>query len=427
MEKYYKRVTDSLFDLKMKAFGAVNIVGPKWCGKTKTATQKAKSAIYLQYETQNEDFVKRANNDAEFILEGIKPRLIDEWQDVSKVWDLVRFYCDKNGGQGNFILTGSTSKKVKTSHTGTGRITDLRMYPMSLYESLESNGTVSLKKLFDGEENLEKGCNSNLSLEDLIFAACRGGWPQSVIVEDREAKLAIAKDYFEQIYTRDIYNVDEVKRNSQTMRAVLRSYARNISTLAKRVSILEDVNSTNSITDKTLDDYIEVLERLYIVDDLYGWSPNIRSKSAIRSGRKREFVDPSIAVAALNGSPEKYINDLHTFGFIFETMCIRDLKVYSNALRSNVSYYHDNLGLEADAVLHLDDGRYALIEFKLGNDEIEKGAKNLNKLESLIIKQNENSKVKIDLPTLKIIITGTKYGYKREDNVYVIPLGCLKD
>ena len=424
---YYKRVIDNLLELKMKAFGAVNIVGPKWCGKTESASQFAKSKIYLQEETLKPDFNIRIKLNPNELLNGTKPKLIDEWQDVPESWDLVRAYCDKEGSQGNFILTGSTSKKVKTKHTGTGRITDLRMYPMSLYESLESNGSVSLKNLFDSNEKLEKGCFSNLDFKDLIFAACRGGWPQSILIDNKDVQLLIAKDYFNQICSRDIFQIDNVKRNSQTMRAVLKSYARNISTIAKKNSILEDINSTNSITDKTLDDYIDVLEKLYIVDDLYGWCPNIRSKSAIRSGRKREFVDPSIAVAALNGTPEKYLDDLNTFGFIFETMCIRDLRVYSNALGGNVAYYHDNSGLEADAVLTLDDGRYALIEFKLGEDGIKKGIENLNKLESLIIKHNQKMKIKMNLPTFKMVITATNVGYKSEDNVYIVPLSCLKD
>ncbi|MDO4842938.1 MAG: DUF4143 domain-containing protein, partial [Phoenicibacter congonensis] len=336
-------------------------------------------------------------------------------------------YCDENHGQGHFILTGSTSKVKETRHTGTGRISTLKMYPMSLYESKESNGTISLIDLFDKKENLEKGCVSQLTIENLIFAACRGGWPESVLLNDSQAQLAIPKDYFKQIYQKDMFSVDIVKRNPQTMRAVLRSYARNISTLAKKVSILDDVNATNTISSDTLDDYISVLEKLYIVEDIYGWCPQIRSKTAMRSGRKREFVDPSIAVAALGGSPKMYNLDLKTFGFIFETLCIRDLKIYSQSLSGEVSYYHDNSGLEADCVLHLDDGRYALIEFKLGTFEIEDGAKNLNTLQRLIEEHNKKSKSKIRLPDLKIVVTGSKYGYRRDDGVFVIPIGCLKD
>ena len=425
---YYKRVVDTELELKLRAFGATNIVGPKWCGKTKTALQKAKSKIMLQKEPNKEALIFTAMINPDALLHGEQPRLIDEWQDAPTIWDAVRSYCDENHGQGHFILTGSTSKNVNTNHTGTGRISELKMYPMSLYESFESNGSVSLMNLFDGVEDLSKGCISELSIDDLIFAACRGGWPESIILNDKEAQLAIPKDYFHQIYIKDMFNVDDVKRNPQTMRAILRSYARNISTLAKKVSILDDVNSTNSISEVTLDDYISVLERLYIVEDIHGWSPSIRSKAAMRSGRKREFVDPSIAVAALGGSPKMYNLDLKSFGFIFETLCIRDLKIYSQSNGGEISYYHDNLGLEADVVLHLEDGRYALIEIKLGSFEIEEGARHILEIERLIKEHNiKDDKNPIRLPDLKIVLTGTKYGYKREDGVLVIPIGCLKD
>ncbi len=419
---YYKRIADGLLDLRLRAFGATNIVGPKWCGKTETAKQRAKSKIMLQKDPDKDELIYTARINPMALLDGKQPRLIDEWQDAPAIWDAVRAFCDENPGHGHFILTGSTSKIEETKHTGTGRISTMKMYPMSLYESKESNGTVSLMDLFDKKEQLEKGCVSSMTIDDLIFAACRGGWPESVLLKDKEAQLLIPKDYFQQIYSKDLFSVDKVKRNSQTMRAVIRSYARNISTLAKKVNLLEDVNATNRITDATLDDYIEVLEKLYVVEDLYGWCPQIRSKTAMRSGRKREFVDPSIAVAALGGSPKSYNLDLKTFGFIFETMCIRDLKIYSQAFDGEVSYYHDNSGLEADCVLHLNDGRYALIEFKLGSMEIDDGAKNLDKLENLILEAGKFKK-----PDLKIVITGTKYGYKREDGVYVVPLGCLKD
>ena len=430
MEKaiYYKRIVDELLDLKLRAFGATNIVGPKWCGKTKTASQRAKSKILLQKDIDKEALEYTAKINPSIILEGEQPRLIDEWQDAPILWDAVRTYCDENHGQGHFILTGSTSKVVETKHTGTGRISELKMYPMSLFESKESNGTVSLMELFDGVNKLENGCVSTLSIDDLIFAACRGGWPESILLKDKEAQLAIPKDYFHQIYTKDMFHVDNIKRNPSTMRAILRSYARNISTLAKKKSILDDVSSTNSISEVTLDDYISVLEKLYIVEDINGWCPNIRSKASMRSGRKREFVDPSIAVAALGGSPKLYNMDLKSFGFIFETLCIRDLKVYSQSYDREISYYHDKYNLEVDCVLHLNDGRYALIEFKLGSFEIEEGAKHLLEIERLIKEYNEKeNQVPLRLPDLKIVITGTKYGYKRDDGVYVIPIGCLKD
>ncbi len=427
MNKYLTRIVDKELDLKLRAFGATNIVGPKWCGKTTTAEQRANSMLRLQKDPNKEALIKTAEINPIALLSGNQPRLIDEWQDAPNLWDAVRSYCDEHSEKGQFILTGSTSKKVNTSHTGTGRISKLKMYPMSLYESKESNGSVSLEDLFNNID-FPNGCTSELSIEQLIFAACRGGWPASVMMKDKEAQIAIPKDYFEQIYEEDMFKVDKVKRNKNTMKAVLKSYSRNLSTLAKNTNILADVCATNSITDKTLDDYVRVLENLFIIEDLSGWCPAIRSKSAIHSGRKREFVDPSIAVAAMGASPEFFNTDLKTFGFIFECLCIRDLRVYSSALGGKLSYYHDRYGLEADAVLHLADGRYALIEFKLGGSEIEEGSSHLCKIETMIKKYNETEKqVPIRLPDVKIVITGTQYGYKRTDGVYVIPIGCLKD
>lgn len=361
------------------------------------------------------------------LLKGEQPRLIDEWQDAPSLWDSIRTYCDDNPAKGHFILTGSTSKKVDTYHTGTGRISKLRMYPMSLFESNESNGTVSLSKLFTGEEKLERGCSSDLTIEDLIFAACRGGWPSSILLEDREAQLEIPKDYFTQIYEEDMFNVDSVKRDKSKMKRILRSYARNISTLASYTSILSDVESKSKMSDTTLADYIGVLEDLFIIEDLEAWCPSIRSKTAIRSSMKREFVDPSIAVAALGCSPEYLETDLQTFGFIFECLCIRDLRIYSSSMRGEMSYYHDRYGLEADGVLHLDDGRYAIMEFKLGSSKVDEGVKHLLEIEKLIKEFNLNNKIKLRLPDLKMVITGTQYGYLRPDGVYVVPIGCLRD
>lgn len=427
-EQYIKRVVDEELDFKLKTFGAVNIVGPKWCGKTTTGEQKAKSVLKLQSEPNKESLIVTSEINPSVLLNGDKPRLIDEWQDAPNLWDAVRNYCDENRGTGHFILTGSTSKKVKTAHTGTGRISKMQMYPMSLYETGESNGSVSLSELFDKVDVLKNGCVSDLTIEELIFAACRGGWPQTLFLDNDKSKLAVAKDYYKQIYSVDMFNVDDVKRDSQIMMQILKSYARNISTLVKTTNILNDVNAIGEISKNTLDDYISVLEKLYIVEDLQGWCPAIRSKSAIRSGKKREFVDPSIAVAALGVSPEFLNFDLKTFGFIFETLCIRDLRVYSSAQGGTVSFYHDRYGLEADAVLHLDDGRYALCEFKLGQRQIDEGIEHLNKIESLIIEYNKDEiQTPIRVPDLKLVITGTKYGYKTADNVYVVPIGCLKD
>lgn len=426
MKKYISRIVDSQLKFKLQTFGAVNVVGPKWCGKTTSSEQIAESTIKLQKDPNKSALIETAEINPVALLKGIKPRLIDEWQDAPSLWDAVRAYCDDNPGTGHFILTGSTSKKVKTYHTGTGRISTLRMYPMSLYESGESNGEVSLQALFDGTERLNEGCHSDLTVEGLIFAACRGGWPVSVLSGHRSSQLAIPKDYVEQIYERDMFSVDDIKRNKKTMKNILKSYARNVSTLAGKGNVIADVNANCPITDKTLDDYINVLEELYIVQDLNAWCPSIRSKTSIRSGVKREFVDPSIAVAALGGSPEYYDTDLQAFGFIFECLCIRDLRVYSSSFGGEMSYYNDRYGLEADGVLHLDDGRYALLEFKLGGRGIDEGAKHLCQLEKLIEEHNAVSPVPLRKPDLKMVVTGTEYGYLRPDGVYVIPVGCLR-
>lgn len=362
------------------------------------------------------------------LLDGAKPRLIDKWQDASNILDAVRTYFNEHKREGHFVLTVSTSKKVETHHTGTGRISRLKMYPMSLFESKESNGKVSLKALFDGTEMLSNGCISDLTIEQLIFASCRGGWPESVIMSDREAELAIPRDYFTQIYEADMFKVDGVRRDNTAMKIILQSLARNLSTLSKTTSILSDVNATRSLSENTLNDYINVLEKLFVIEDLKGWCPAIRSKSAIRSGRKREFVDPSIAVAAMGASPERFHTDLLTFGFVFECQCIRDLRVYSTAFKGDISYYHYRYGLESDAVLHLDDCRYALIEFKLISGEIHLEATHICENERLVGEYNKRGNpCPLRMPDLKLVVTGTKYRYRRNDGVFVIPIGCLRD
>ena len=427
--EYYKRVVDKELELKLSAFGATLIIGPKWCGKTTTAIQKSKSILDLQDPDNKEMYLDTANKKPSLLLIGENPRLIDEWQDAPILWDAIRKDVDKRGEDGLYILTGSTSKNVKTAHTGTGRISTLKMYPMSLYESKESNGSISLKELFDNHNYDIDGIQSNLKFKDLVFAVCRGGWPSSLFKKSDEAKLLVAKDYFKQIYNTDISAIDNVKRNPKWTQALLKSYARNIATLVKQKTILEDIKSTaESISPDTLFTYIEALERLHIIEDIDAWCPSIRSKSVIRASKKRMFTDPSIAVAAMGLSPSYFNTDLKTFGFLFECLCIRDLKVYSSALGGEISYYHDRYGLEADAVLHLDDGRYALIEFKLGAKEIEEGSKHLLKIKELVKEYNKTEKqCPLREPDLLIIITSTNMAYTRPDGVKIIPIGCLKD
>ena len=427
--EYIKRVCDSELELKLEAFGAVHIVGPKWCGKTTTAKQYAKSYIEMQDPDKRDMYMETAKIKPSNLLIGENPRLIDEWQIAPNLWDAVRVSVDRRNEDGLYILTGSNSiDKTEIMHTGTGRIDTLSMYPMSLYESGESNGKVSLTELFNNPLALEDGCESDLSIDNLIFAACRGGWPSSIFKKSDKAKLLVAQSYFEGLCREDMSNVDGVKRNETSSRLLLRSYARNISTIASNQSIINDINANTEMSESTFYDYVNVLKKLYVIQDVEAWCPAIRSKSAIQATNKREFVDPSLVVAALGVDPDYFNLDLKTFGSIFETLCVRDLKVYSAAHDGKVSYYRDRYGLEADCVLHLRDGRYALIEFKLGSSDIDDGAKHLTELEELIKQHNEKEKqVKLRLPDLKIVITGTQYGYKRPDGVLVVPIGCLKD
>ena len=424
---YKKRIVDDLLDLKLESFGATLIVGPKGCGKTTSAKQKAKSFIEFQDEEQRENLLAVAKTSPSRLLLGDKPRLFDEWQDAPKLWGAIRKSIDDLGENGLYILTGSSSQEVETPHTGTMRISRLQMLPMSLYESEESNGSVSLKELFDNPDNFD-GCQSNMSIDDIIFAICRGGWPKSLSNKTERSKLEVAKDLYKQTYSVDISNIDKTKRNPRWAQAILQSYSRNICTLAESKTIYGDVHANFDIGSTSFYDYVSALERLYILDDIDAWCPAIRSKSAIRSSKKRNLIDPSLAVTAMGLSPEYFNTDFKTLGFLFESVCIRDLKIYSSKFDGIISYYHDRYGLEADGVLHLNDGRYALIEFKLGSSEIEEGATHLIEIENLIKEYNAKEKqCPLRLPDLKIVITGTQYGYKRDDGVLVIPIGCLKD
>lgn len=434
--EYLKRIADEQLALRLEAFGAVQIKGPKWCGKTTTAEQQARSVIKLQDPDTRAGYLATARVKPSILLKGETPRLIDEWQDAPVLWDAVRNAVDERGLKGQFILTGSTviddSDKEETQrrmHTGTGRISSMTMYPMSLYESQESNGSVSLRQLFDDPGFDVDGATSALSIEEIIFAACRGGWPASLDVKNEKAKLFIAKDYVNVICEEDISKVDNVRRNPVLARLILRSYARNLCTLVQKTKMLADITvemETTSMT--TFEEYVGALERLYVIEDIDAWSPAIRSATAIKSSKKRSFVDPSIAVAAMGASPRSLELDLRTFGFIFECMCIRDLKAYSQALGGRVSYYRDRYGLEADIVLHLEDGRYALIECKLGSRDIDEGASHLLEIKRLIRQKNETEKqMPLREPDLLIVLTGGEFAYTREDGVKVIPLGCLKD
>ena len=427
---YLRRIADKTLELRLEAFGAVQIAGPKWCGKTTTAEQHAASVIKMQDPDHRAGYLATAQTKPSLLLKGATPRLIDEWQVAPILWDAVRHMVDERRTKGQFILTGSTVvDDDQIMHTGTGRITRMSVYPMSLFESLESNGSISFRRLFDDNEYDIDGKTSQLSIEQLIFAACRGGWPASIDEMSQEAKLLIARDYVNEICDKDISRVDKTHRNPALARLILRTYARNICTLAKKSSMINDIAvEMESISAPTFYDYVCALEKLFVIEDIEAWSPAIRSKTVIRTGKKRCFVDPSIAVAALGASPESLEVDLNTFGFIFECLCFRDLRVYSQALGGRLSYYHDRFGLEADAVLHLEDGRYALVECKLGSREIEEGAKHLLEIKQLIAEKNKAGKqMKLREPDLLIILTGGEMAYTREDGVKIVPIGCLRD
>ena len=426
MKKNYKnRIADYLLRRKLQGKGAVLIQGPKWCGKTTTAKQVAASLLDLGDTAVLTNALEVVQVMPKKLLAGDSPLLIDEWQTIPELWDMVRSEVDKRDDLGQFILTGSSVpvKEEKRRHSGTGRFGWINMRTMSLWESGESTGSVSLADLFEGKE-IEPQEN-NLELERIAFLLCRGGWPQATFLKDGIA-LDQAHDYYEAIYKVDIHRVDEVRRNSERARLLMRSYARNTGTATNFSKMSNDIkeNDNADISYETISDYVDVLKKLFVVEDMPAWNPNLRSKAAIQSSDTRYFVDPSIAVAALGIGPKDLMNDLNTFGLFFESMAVRDLRVYADALMGEVFHYKDSSGLECDAVLHRWDGTYGLIEIKLGGkDNIEKGASTLNKLAGKI----DTDKMKA--PSFKMVLTAAgQFAYRRkEDGVYVVPIACLKD
>ncbi len=428
--KYLERIADSTLSERLEAFGAVLIEGPKWCGKTTTAEQMAKSKIKLQDPDMREEYLATAASKPSLLLMGDNPRLIDEWQDVPVVWDAVRTMVDSRQEKGLFILTGSNAvRREQILHSGNGRISRMGMLPMSLWESKESNGKISLSALFNEPDADINGVTSDMEVEDMVFAACRGGWPESVNTKNVKAQLLLAQNYVDTVCREDISRIDDIRRDERLTRMILRAYARNISTLASNDTLLRDVTSSGEVscTQPTFDSYVAARHRLFVVNNIDAWCPSIRSKTAIRAGVKRAFVDPSIAVASLGLTPKVLITQMKTFGFIFEQMCIRDLKAYTPDFNSHISYYRDRYGLEADIVLHLSDGRYALIECKLGSAELEEAATHLLELKDLIRQHNDKEKqVPLREPDLLIVLTAGRMAYSRRDGVKVVPLGCLK-
>lgn len=426
MEGYRKRIMDGLLLKKLQAKGAVLIEGPKWCGKTTTAEEFAASKMLLARTDVKENFKRLLEIDTDAALGGEAPMLIDEWQTVPKLWDAVRYAVDSRRKMGQFILTGSAvpdrEAEKEREHTGTGRFAWLTMRPMTLFESGESNGSVSLAKLFDAPEKiLEK---NGLSLRDIAFLICRGGWPMAVGLPE-EVALEQAFDYYDAVTKEDVTKVDGVKRASERVQRLMRSYARHQGTQASIATLREDLksNEASALDEGTISSYLEVLRKIFVVEDMPAWNPNLRSKTAIRTADTRYFVDPSIAVAALGMGPDDLMNDLNTMGFFFEALCVRDLRVFAEALNGKVYHYRDKSGLECDAVVHLRNGQYGLVEIKLGGTSlIEDGVKTLNQLASQI----DTSRMKA--PAFKMILTAVgEYAYRRpEDGIYVVPIGCLQ-
>ena len=434
--EYIRRIVDDELDIRKEAFNAINIVGPKGCGKTRTAKERCQTLIEFQDEEKRDGYLAVAETSPKLFLKNVKPILFDEWQDASKIWGTIRKDCDDNPENvGEYYLTGSSSKKIDKPHTGTGRITEVTMYPMTLWETGESNGAISMSKVVGDESYDFDGVMSDTSLEDLFVAACRGGWPRCMALKSEKAKLEIAKDYYRQIYQTDISSIDGVKRNLELARILMWSYARNMATKAKKTSIYADVKSTQNASDVTLDTYVEKLEELFVIKDIDAWTPQIRSKTAIRSGKKHIFVDPSIGIAALGLGPDYFNNDLDLFGHVFENLVLRDLLAFAEAHNARVLHYADDTGLEADAVYQMEDGRYALIEIKLGANKIADAEKGLLKFRDVIKKHNEEATKDMGHPravyrepsALVVICGNAPIGYTTKNGVKIVPVGCLKD
>ena len=424
MQDYKNRIVDKILEKKLKGKGAVLIQGPKWCGKTTTAEQISKSILYMTKPDEKEQNLTLAEINPSLLLQGDVPRLIDEWQIAPKLWDAIRYEIDHRNAEGQFILTGSSvpAKMNNVTHSGTGRFAWLLMRPMSLYESGESNGQVSLADLFDGTKKIE-GIN-NVDMEKITYLVCRGGWPRAIFMEE-EIALEQAYDYYDAVVNRDISESDGVSRNPERVKNLMRSYARNMGTQASNDTLKSDMiaNDSTSLDSDTVLSYVNALKKIFVVEESPAWNPNLRSKTAIRTSDTRYFIDPSIAVASLGLGPKDLLNDLNTFGLLFETLCIRDLRIYAESINGKVYHYRDASDLECDAIIHLRNGSYGLIEIKLGGDSlINEGANTLKKLE------NKIDITKMNNPAFLLVLTATgKYAYKREDGVYVVPIGCLKN
>ena len=424
--EYRSRIADTILSRKLSGMGAVLIEGPKWCGKTTTAEQQAKSVIYMDDPKQKESNITAASIDPGLILEGDVPRLIDEWQIAPELWDAVRFAVDHRSEDGQFILTGSAVPPVgesekKMMHTGTGRIGRMRMRTMSLWESGDSSGKISLESLFRGEDQ-SAVCSGDLGR--IAYLACRGGWPRAIF-QSEDISLERAMDYVDAVVHSDINRVDGMIKNPDRVYRLLRSYSRHLGSQVSYSAISADLsgNENNTFDVRTVQNYVTALKLIFVIEDMPAWNPNLRSKTAIRASDTRYFVDPSIAVAALGIGPKDLISDLQTFGFVFENLCARDLRVYAGSLNGSVYHYRDSLGLECDCVIHLRNGQYGLVEIKLGGDKlVEEGAANLLKLRDKIDTD------KMSKPSFMMVLTAVgKFAYRRKDGVYVVPITSLKN
>ena len=418
--KYFPRLCDKLLKRQLESSGAVLVEGPKWCGKTSTSREAAQSILYMQDPDRGPGYIRLADTMPSQLLQGEKPRVIDEWQEAPVLWDAVRFDVDKTNLRGQYILTGSAVPKEDDmpKHTGTGRISRLKMRPMTLFESRESNGSVSLKEMFDGKTDIFG--ENPLSIPDLATALCRGGWPNAVASDDRSSMTA--RNYVDAVVNYDIQRVDGIERNPFRARTLLRSYARNISTMAAISTIMADVKANDtSISENTVYSYVNALRKIFLIEDIPAWKPSLRSKSAIRTSDKRQFVDPSIATAVMQADPGSILMDFEYFGFLFESLVTRDLRVYTQMLDGDIFHYRDKDNLEADLIIRLFDGRWAAVEVKLGSKEIDDGAGHLIELS----KKVDTSKV--GEPAFLMVVTGGQFAYRRDDGVLVVPIGCLKD
>lgn len=425
MEEYKQRIADQLLREKLEAIGAVLIEGPKACGKTSTAEQQAGSVLYMDDPTMMAQNLQLAHTDIKQLLQGATPRLIDEWQLAPQLWDAIRFEVDHRGDDGQFMLTGSAvpADMSRVNHSGAGRFGWLTMRPMTLWESGESSGDVSLAHVFDDASTVS-GANS-MTLEQMAFVTCRGGWPRAVQKKSQRAALAQIHEYFQAIVRSDISRVDMVNRDAERAIRLMRSYARHQGAQATVAVIKADLaaNEATEMSDNTIESYLNALRKIFVIEDMPAWNPNLRSKTAIRTTDTRYFVDPSVAITALGLAPSDLMNDLNTFGLMFETLCVRDLRVYANAIGGKVYHYRDANGLECDAVVHLPNGSYGLVEIKLGGENlVEEGARTLKKLVSKL------DTTRMKAPSFLMVMTavGTR-AYMRTDGVMVVPVGSLKD